>query len=415
MTTHFFLLSDRISLERVSWIEESLKFFFVQLYPETLTHRAPAGSPIFVLLLTGDALYSLEDPETEPVWSVILSLAPVRLICDRQELDLRGITIERLKMKSPDQVIDTNSLTAANQPSFWQDVAGLVRQNRSALPDSIGWLQNESPYMHRSAEYGLRLLQAGIETRLSPELYTNLDGIHMGHTGQKTAESENIGTWLEILHDCAGKAGLTSLFLACDRCASARGYSTWDDGKGAVISTCAIKPFHIRDMNAMVDRFCRPHIILAANAGSIQFAKRSPGLSFDRIDKNSAVPPVTILVTKSPYSTEHVYGAISFAAACAHQGILTRVIFMEDGVLSVAGNHRPHVESIPFSIPDLINAVAGNDNLHFFVLQTSLQKRGLIKNPGLNAVIDIGFPGLGKILFYPPGTVNAEHQRVLIF
>jgi tRNA 2-thiouridine synthesizing protein C len=237
----------------------------------------------------------------------------------------------------------------------------------------------------------------------------------MGHTGQKTAESENIGTWLEVIHDLAGKSGLTCLYLACDRCASARGYSTWDDGKGAVISTCAIKPFHIRDMHAMVDRFSRPHIILSENAGSIQFAKRSPGLSFDRIDKSSAVPPVTIIVTQSPYSTEHVYGAISFATATAHQGILTRVIFIEDGVYAVAGHHRPHQESILFPIPDLINAVAGNANLHFFVLQTSLQKRGLTKNPGLNAVIDIGFPGLGKILFYPPGNVQAEHQRVLIF
>jgi len=30
-------------------------------------------------------------------------------------------------------------------------------------------------------------------------------------------------------------------------------------------------------------------------------------------------------------------------------------------------------------------------------------------------VLDIGYPGLGKILIYPPGNVTAEHQRVLIF
>jgi len=415
MTTHFFFLSGPVSVERLSWMEECLKFFFVQLYPETLTHRAPAGSPVFVFLLTGDALYSLENPETEPVWSVILSLSSVRIICDRQELDLRGIAIERLKMKYPDQVIDTNGLTTDGRPSFWRDVIGLVRQNRSSLPDSIGWLQNESPYMHRSAEYGLKCLQAGLEVRLSPELYAYLDGIHMGHTGQKPAESENIGTWLEALHDHAGKQGLSSQFLACDRCATARGYSTWDDGKGAVISTCAVKPFHIRDMNTLIDRFERPHIILSANAGSIQFPKRNPGLTFDRVEKSSSIPPVTILVTRSPYGTEHAYGAVSLAVACAHQGILTRVVFMEDGVYAVSGNPRQHPESVPFTIPDVINAVAGNQNLHFFILMTSLQTRGLAKNPNLNAVIDIGFPGLGKILFYPPGNVMAEHQRVLVF
>ena len=80
MTTHFFLLSGNLSVERLSWIEECLKFFFVQLYPETLMHRAPAESPAVTFLLTGDALYSLEDAETRQVWEVILSLTAVRIM-----------------------------------------------------------------------------------------------------------------------------------------------------------------------------------------------------------------------------------------------------------------------------------------------------------------------------------------------
>jgi tRNA 2-thiouridine synthesizing protein C len=168
-------------------------------------------------------------------------------------------------------------------------------------------------------------------------------------------------------------------------------------------------------MNAMIDRFVHPHVILADNAGSIQFPKKGPAVSFDRADKSSTAPPVTILVTRSPYSTEHAFGALSFAVACAHQGILTRVIFLEDGVYSVAGSHRAPPESLPFNIHAVINAVAGSENLHLFVLIPSLQKRGLSKNKNLNAVLDIGFPGLGKILFYPPGNVQAEHQRVLVF
>ena len=378
-------------------------------------HRASAGIPVFTFLVTGDALYSLEAPEAQQVWSVILSLTAVRIVCDRHELELRGISVERLKMKYPDQVIDQNGLAADNQPSFWKDVTGLIRQNRPPLPDSIGWLQTESPYMHLSAWYGLRCLSAGLEARLSPELYAYLDGIHMGHTGQSPTESENIGRGLEELHDRATKQGLLSQFIACNRCATARGYSTWDDGEGTVISTCALKPFHIRDMNAMVDRFEHPHVILADNAGSIQFPKKGPAVSFDRAEKSSTAPPVTILVTRTPYSTEHAFGAISFAVACAHQGLLTRVIFMEDGVYSVAGSHRTPTESVPFNIQDVINAVAGSENLHLFVLIPSLQKRGLSKNKNLNAVLDIGFPGLGKILFYPPGNVVAEHQRVLVF
>jgi len=415
MPSHFFLLSGKLSIERLSSIEECIKFFFVTLYPETLMHRPTAGSPVFSFLVTGDALYSLEEPEAQQVWSVILSLTAVRIICDRHELELRGISIGQLKMKYPDQVIDQNGLAADNQPSFWKDVVGLVRQNRPSLPDSLGWLQAESPYMHLSARYGLQCLSAGLEARLSPDLYAYLDAIHMGHTGQSPTESENIGRGLEELHDRATKQGLTSQFIACNRCATARGYSTWDDGEGTVISTCTLKPFHIRDMNTMVDRFKSPHIILAVNAGSIQFPKKGAVVSFDRAEKSSTAPPVTILITRSPYSTEHAFGALSFAVACAHQGILTRVIFMEDGVYSVGGSHRIRPESVPFNIQDVINTVAGSENLHLFVLVPSLQKRGLSKNKNLNAVLDIGFPGLGKILFYPPGNVVAEHQRVLVF
>ncbi|MDD1693589.1 MAG: DsrE family protein [Methanoregula sp.] len=415
MTTHFFLLSGPVSIERLSWIEESLKFFFVQLYPETLVHRARTDSPIFTFLLTGDALYSLEEPETQQVWEVILSLTAVRIICNRQDLDLRGIPVERLKMKYPDQVIDQNGLDMNNQPSFWQDVTTLVRQNRPPLPDSLGWFQIQSPYMYRSAWHAIQCLSAGLEAHMSPEFYAYLDGVHSGHATQSPTEAENIGRGLEELHDRAGKLGLPSYFLACNRCATARGYSTWDDGQGVIVSTCTIKPFRIRDMDAMINRFEHPHVILADNAGSIQLQKRGPAVSFDRAEKSSTAPPVTILVTRSPYSTEHAFGAISFAVACAHQGILTRVIFMEDGVYSVAGSHRTPLDSVPFNIQDVINAVAGSENLHFFVLMSSLQKRGLAKNKNLNAVLDLGYPGLGKILFFPPGNVQAEHQRVLVF
>jgi tRNA 2-thiouridine synthesizing protein C len=415
MTTHFFLLSGPLTSERLSWIEESLKFYFVQLYPEILMHRGKTDSPVFTFLLTGDALTSLEEPETQGIWSVILSLTSVRIVCDRQEMDLRGISIERLRMKSPDQLNDQNGLGANNQSSFWNDVTALVRQNRPPLPDSIGWFQAESPYMHRSAWHGLRFLSSALENRFSIELYAYLDGIHMGHTGQKPTESENIGRGLEDLHDQAGKQGLTCQYLACNRCATARGYSTWDDGQGMIISTCAIKPFKIRDLNAIVDRFERSHIILSGNAGSVQFPRKGPAPSFDRAEKSSTAPPVTILVTRSPYSTEHTFGAIAFAVACAHQGILTRVVFMEDGIYALTGNHRISPDSVAFNIQDLINAVAGSENLHLFALTPSFQKRGVFKNKSLNAVLDIGFPGLGKILFYPPANVQAEHQRVLIF
>jgi len=415
MTSHFFLLSGPVTSERLSWIEESLKFYIIQIYPESLMYRETTKSPIFTFFLTGDALASLENPETQQVWSVILSLSSVRIICDRQELDLRGISIEQLKMKNPNQIIDQNRFALNNQPSFWNDVVTLVRQNRPPLPsDSTGWFQIESPYMHRSAWHGQKFLFSALENRFSVELYSYLDGIHMGHIGQSPVELENIGQGLEDLYELAGKRGLTCQILACNTCATARGYSTWDDGKGVVVSTCAIKPFKIRDLNAMVDRFEHSHIILSENAGSIQFPGKVSAPSYDRSEQNSNSPPVTILITKSPYSTEHAYGAIAFAVACAHQGILTRVVFLEDGIYALKGNPKVCPDSAGFNIQDFINLAAGNENLHLFALSPSFQKRGATKNQNLKAVLDIGYPGLAKILFYLPGNVMAEHQRLLI-
>jgi tRNA 2-thiouridine synthesizing protein C len=414
MTANLFLLTTPVTLERLSWIEECLKFFFVQLYPETLMHQQKGESPVFSFLLTGDALYSLDDPETQQVWSIILSLSTVRLICDRQELDLRGVSAGHLKMKFPDQVITTNSIGADGKPSFWNDVAGLARQTKPPLPGTVGWLQCESPYMHRSAWYGLRFLSAALADRLAVELYAYLDGVHIGHTGQAPTEAENIGAGIEELGERAAQNSLPCQVIACNRNATARGYSTWDDGQGVVISTCAIKPVKIRDLNVMIDRFRQNHIILSPAAGSLQFRKGGSA-SFDRAEKSSTAPPVTIMITKRPYSSETVFGAVSFAVACAHAGILTRVIFMEDGIYALTGMHRTPADVPPYNLQDVINAVAGSENLHFFAFSPSFQKRGITKDKSLNAVLELGYPGLGKILFYPPGNVQAEHQRVLVF
>jgi len=414
MTSSFILIATPVSVERLSWIEECLKFFFVQLYPETLMHQPRGESPVFSFLLTGDALYSLDDPETMQIWNVILSFAPVQLICDREELDLRGVAAGQMKMKFPDQVITTNSIGADGQPSFWNDVAALARQTKPPLPGTAGWLQCESPYMHRSAWHGMRFLAAALGDRLAIDLYAYLDGTHMIHSGQAPTEAENIGAAIEELDGRAARSGLPFQVIACNRNATARGYSTWDDGQGTVISTCAIRHAKIRDLNVMIDRFRQNHVILSAAAGSIQFRKGTSA-SFDRAEKSSTAPPVTILITESPYSTGTAFGAVSLAVACAHAGILTRVIFMEEGIYALTGLHRSPAVSPPYNIQEIINTVAGSENLHFFAFTPSFQKRGASKDKSLNAVLELGYPGLGKILFYPPANVHAEHQRVLIF
>ena len=414
MTSHFYLFGGPLTQERLSWIEESLKFFFVKINPQNLLHNSKPKDPIFTFLLTGDALYSLQNPQTIPVWEVILSMPSVKIICDSRELDLRGISIERLKMKNHEQVIDQNSLALNGQPSFWKDVMKFARQHEQPVPSTVGYLQMESPYMHQSAHAALQFLEAGVEAHASVDLYAYLDGVHLGHLGQNPSESENIGKGLEGVNERAQKKGLSCQMIACGRCAAARGYSTWDDGQGVVISTCSIKPFKIRNLKDMIDLFERNHVILAKDSASIQLKKEGLSSTLPQTE-NSRKPPITILVTHRPYGTEMAFGAISFAVACAYEGIQTRVIFIEDGVYALMGDHKLEKGTHYFNLQEVIDAIAGSPNIQFFAFQPSLSHRGISKSKKLNAVFDIGTAELGQLLFFPPNGVTANHQRVIFF
>jgi len=413
MTSHFFLLGAPLTQERLSWIEETLKFFFVKLYPETLRHHVIVTESVFTFLITGDALYSLHEPETQQIWEIILLLPSVRIICDRQELDLRGISVDRLKMKFPDQVIDHNSLSLNGQTSFWRDVVKIARQHEQPVPSTIGYLQLESPYMHRSSLSAVQCLTAALEVQAGIEFYAYLDGIHNGHIGQSPTEFDNIGKGLKDLEELASKRNLHCHMLACSRCAAARGYSTWDDGKGVVISTCMIPPFKIRNINEMIARFDHNHLILGENVASIQL-KKGQSSTLVGSDKNRA-PPVTILITRFPYGTEHAFGALSFAVACAYNGILTRVIFIEDGVNTLVGTPQLSKDTPCFNLQEVIDVVAGSENLQLYVFQPSLQRRGIVKNKKITAVLDIGVAELGQLFFNPTQGVQANHQRILFF
>ena len=368
----------------------------------------------FTFLLTGEALYSLHEHGSARIWEIILSLPSVQIICDRQELALRGISIEGLKMKYPDQVINHNRLGISGQQSFWNDVVKIARQHEQPVPSTIGYLQLESPYMHRSSLSVVRCLSAALEVHTSVELYAYLDGVHCGHINQNPSECDSIGSGLEGVNEKAAKRGLQCLMIACSRCAAARGYSTWDDGKGQIVSACTIKPFRIRNLNETINRFERNHLILGENVASIQLKKDSQPSSFPLQERGHA-PPVIILVTGSPYGTEMAFGAVSFAVACAAQGILTRVIFIEDGVFALTGTHMLEDDARFFNLQEVIDAVAGSPSLQLFAFQPSLHQRGIVKNAKMNMVLDIGTTELGKLLFYTPKGIQAGHQRIIFF
>ncbi|HNX17033.1 MAG TPA: DsrE family protein [Methanoregula sp.] len=414
MKPHFFLLSGPVTQERLTWIGDCLKFYFIKLNPENFLHHTKTQQEGFVFLLTGDALYSLHDPGTVRIWEAILSLPSVQIICDRKELALRGISIEGLKMKLPDQVIDHNRLGINGQPSFWNDVVKIARQHEQPIPSIIGYLLMESPYMNRPSSHAVKCLKAALDVHASVELYAYLDGIHCGHAGQVPVDFENIGCGLEEISEKAAKRGLQCQMVACTRCAAARGYGIWDDGEGQVISSCIIKPFKIRNLNEIVKRFEHNHIILGENIASIQVKKENQPSSF-LLQEDEYSPPVTIFITHTPYGTEMAFGGISFALACAAMGIKTRVIFIENGVYALTGNHTLKKDTRFFNMQDVIDAVAESDDLQLFAFLPSFQNRGLVKNPKMNAVFDIGIPELGQLLFTLPKGNRAGHQRVIFF
>ena len=217
MTAHFFLLRDSLTPERLGWLEELLKFYFLNLNPQSFLHTSKERDAAFVFFLTGDALYSLQNPQMIEIWENFLSLPSIKIVCDQEELALRGITAERLKMKNPDLVITHNSLALNGKPSFWKDVMKYARQHEQPIPSTIGYLHMASPYMNRSSEILLHCLDAALESHTSWDLYCYLDGIHIGHQGQNPLDAENIGDELKNLEDKAGKRGLHGQITASAR------------------------------------------------------------------------------------------------------------------------------------------------------------------------------------------------------
>jgi tRNA 2-thiouridine synthesizing protein C len=407
-----FLFSEFLAAERLSWIAESLKCFFVNLHPDALRHPSREESPFFVFFLTGDALYSLHEEETLRIWDIILSLPSVWMVCDRTELDLRGLSVSSLKIKFPGQVYDQDKTPDENTRLFWKDVLRVSRQMEPGAT-TAGYLQVSSPYMNRSCQNSVSCLRVAAEEHLFPELYAYLDGVHISHINQNPAEFRNLGAGLLEIWDMVRRDQHPFLMLASGRCAAARGYNTLDDGRGTVISTCTIEPCRIRNMNSIVDRFRHPHCIIGESAGMIDIShdlKAGP----DLWGKKDPTPPsLVIIISHTPYGTEHTIGGLSFAIACAHHGIATRVIFLENGIYSLTGVQRAEPDDIFFNIQEVIDAAGGNAGLELYAYIPSFHKRNIQKNKKLNAVLDIGPNELTNLLFSPPRGVLANHQRIL--
>lgn len=413
MTSHFFLLRDALSPERLGWMEELLKFYFLKLNPQSFLHASKERDAVFIFFLTGDALYSLQDPSMIEIWEKFLSLPSIKLVCDQEELAFRGITSERLKMKNPELVITHNSLALNGRSSFWKDVTRYARQHDQPIPSTIGYLLMASPYMNRSSGILLDCLSAALESHASCDLYCYLDGVHIGHHGQNPMDAENIGVALENLDTRAGKRGLHLQVYASARCAETRGYCVRDEKEG-LVPTCIIKQVKLRELKDIALQFRSNHIIISENCATF-FAKKENTKQSLGFDEKGRVPPITILIARHPLGSEYASGALEFAIACALRDIQTRVIFIEDGVYALTGVQSPNKKTNGFNLQEAIDAASGSENLQFFVYTPSLTARNINKNRKLTGVIPITIADLGNLLFFMPTGVVASHQRVLFF
>lgn len=411
--SHAFILGDPLPVERLSWLAGCLKYSYLVQYPDALRHSGLEESPIFILFITGDALYSLTEKDTRSIWDIILSLPRVWLVCDREELDIRGLSVKALKMKYPDQIFDQNGRKTSYPRSFWRE---LIRVFRKHAPEamSIGYLHFSSPYMHRSSQDSLNFLHAAAEEHLSPELYASMDGIHVIHINQKPAVSMNIGQGFVELDTICKKKGLRLLLLADAASAASRGYVILEAGGKKISSGCAIQQAKIQDLNFIIRRICEEHVILGSSSASILSSGKDGSVAPAKW-KQSPPPSLVILLSHTPYQTEYTLGGLSLAMACARNNIRTRLVFIEDGVYSLVEPTEDQSGGFIFSVQDLINSIQREDtNLEFYAYKPSLAQREIVKNKKLSAVLEIGTNELGRILLTLPGDIAAKHQRIFI-
>jgi tRNA 2-thiouridine synthesizing protein C len=170
----------------------------------------------------------------------------------------------------------------------------------------------------------------------------------------------------------------------------------------------------IRNLGAMAGRLSQPRIILGEAGGLVSLEREARPVPEAWLGDGAGNPPVLILVTHSPYETDYSFGALSMAIACAHQGIPTRVVFLEDGVYALSGTHATEADDLAYNIQDITDAADG-EGLQLYAFLPSLHARSLEKNPRFTAVYDIGMKEFEEILFSAPKGAVGNHQRILFF
>jgi len=412
MNGNVFFTLESLTTERLSWLVELLKYYSTRLYPDSLHHHPRTLTPPFTFFLLGDACYSLIRRQHVHFWEILFRLPCFQCIFEPMDLCMRRISIEPFRMRFPDQIIPVAPGDDTSGRSLWDcllDVPGTPPGT-----SSIGFLLMHSPYMYHSASGVVDLFRTAVRRGISPELYGYLDGVHAMHRDQRPINCENIGKSLLYVYNSAVKAGLSPLYLLCPESAACRGYSTFTGENGKVISASLIPHARIRSLHHIASRFTRGHRILSHTSFSLDVVahRRIPRIG---VFPKGKKPSLVILATHSPYGTEFTKGAITLAVACAHQDIFTRVVFIEDGIYTLTGQHSPEGMWQGCDLQSIIETTSRIDNLEYFAYTPSSQARGIAGYALMKGVCPVSPAEFSQVLLLPPAGLEVDHQRVLVF
>ncbi|MCU0631854.1 MAG: hypothetical protein MUC66_02625 [Methanolinea sp.] len=391
----FFFLCGEVPPERAHWIRDAAS---------PLSGQATTGpDPPFTLYLTGEALVSLADSRSEEYWHSIMYETGMRVIVDSDELRLHGL-LGTIKEKYPG-ILTPGDVNAGEELTFWHSLVAYLKGENKAC-DRAAFLLCEGPYMSRTSVYMLRFLKIIVELGGQPELYAYLDGVHAAHLDQHPSEFENIGEGVSVLATVTGEDEGEGWFGACSRCATARGYFVKDQDTGACRPSSCIPAVTIRPLKEILERFAGSHPILAQCSGGT-FPSR-PG-------QETFPPGLNILITYSPYVSEWTFGGLSLAVAAAMGGLKTRVLFIEQGVYALCGDHTVLPEDRVFNVQEMVEATMDIPLLHYAVYSPSLEERGLELTGTFSGMERVDAEGIGQFLFSEQGEDTLHLSRIIFF
>ncbi|MBD3213844.1 MAG: hypothetical protein GF311_14640 [Candidatus Lokiarchaeota archaeon] len=413
----YFLFTEHIPLERLGWLSECFNKRGNKANLNSKTSETSNNIRKLGFFLTSDALFSLIDKRYRPYWKKLISVNNFFCNLDSEEMKLLGLECKEIKKPDIEKELYNAEIHSdailQQEPDFWN---GLLRSIHNQFNGNrIGFLEFQGPYMSRTSVNALKILEKAIDNKLDPELYTYLDGIHMGHIGQKPSEYENIGKKLRYLEKKARTNDLRFRMLSCSRCGTARGYIREQNENEYFQSEDVIPHYLFCNLNKIVERFEENNLIFSSSCGVVQYCSDFYKNKINEKRASTIKPPIIIFITHNPYGSEWTFGGLSFAMACANHKIPTKVVFTEEGTYNLPTEHKLSSEDKMFNIQDIILATSDMEFLEYYVLDESLKIRNFDLVNKLNNYIEkINNIELTRLIISKQDH-SITHKRIIFF